>query len=132
MTTDNVLQEINHPSVLKELTEAFELYEHALINNDVAALDAFFWDSEHTIRFGATENLYGFKEIQDFRKNRLAHGLDRTITRKVITTFGLNFGTASIEFRRPHLTKIGRQMQTWVKLNGAWCVVAAQISFIDG
>ncbi len=38
---------------------AFARYEAALTGNDVAALDALFWDDARVIRYGIGENLYG-------------------------------------------------------------------------
>ena len=49
---------INLPHVLAEVTAAFDRYEKALTGNDVAELDELFWRSPHTLRYGATENLY--------------------------------------------------------------------------
>ena len=61
---------INDPQTLDELTFAFLCYERALTSNDIAVLDELFWDSNLTIRYGATENLYGFQETKEFRNNR--------------------------------------------------------------
>ena len=44
--------EINIPSVVAEVTEAFNRYEKALNTNDVSTLDELFWNSPHTLRFG--------------------------------------------------------------------------------
>lgn len=44
---------VNDPAVLAEVTAAFERYEAALMANDVAALDALFWNSPHTLRYGS-------------------------------------------------------------------------------
>ncbi len=44
--------EINIPSVVAEVTEAFNLYEKALNANDVTVLDELFWKSPHTLRYG--------------------------------------------------------------------------------
>ena len=37
--------DINLPDVHAEMVAAFEIYEQALVTNDVAVLDALFWDS---------------------------------------------------------------------------------------
>ena len=68
--------------------------------HDVAVLDALFWVSPHTLRYGATENLYGYDAIRAFRAGRSAQGLARTILRTVITTYGRDFATVNIEFQR--------------------------------
>ena len=66
----------NLPDVLAEVTIAFERYEQALVSNDVAVLDELFWDSPHTLRYGATENLYGIDEFRAFRNGRPAAGFE--------------------------------------------------------
>ncbi len=124
--------EIDLPEVVAEVREAFELYEKALVSNDVAALDALFHDDPRTIRYGGGENLYGFAEIAAFRAARSPAGLARTLSRTVITTYGRDFAVASTLFQRPAAAgKIGRQMQTWVKFPEGWRVVAAHVSLIE-
>jgi hypothetical protein len=125
--------EINLPEVVAEMEAQFARYETALTSNDVATLDALFWDSAHVIRYGATEVLYGAAEIAAFRAARPSAGLARSISRTVITTFGRDFATASTLFHRTTMPgKLGRQMQTWARLAPGWRVVAAHVSLIDG
>src|SRR5262249_38122051 len=50
---------INDPNVVKEVEAEFAAYYLALAANDVAALNRFFFDSPHTIRYGNAEVLYG-------------------------------------------------------------------------
>ena len=121
---------INQPDVLAEVSAQFERYERALVSNDVRVLDELFWDSPHTLRYGATENLYGGDEIRAFRAARPAQGLARAVLRKVITTYGLDFATANIEFRREGAAATGRQSQSWVRMPEGWRVVAAHVSFL--
>ena len=123
--------DINIPSIVAQLTSAFEAYELAFLANDVETLTALFWDSDRTIRFGGGENLFGAAEIAAFRQGRGAADLDRELARTVITTFGQDFGTASTLFRRRSTGKTGRQMQTWVRLEGHWRIVAAHVSMLD-
>lgn len=122
--------EINIPEVVAEVTTAFARYEQALVTNDVAVLDALFWDSPHTLRFGATENLYGYAAIQAFRAGRSAAGLAREIFNTVITTYGRDMATANTEFRRAGNPRTGRQSQTWMRTLEGWRVVAAHVSLI--
>jgi hypothetical protein len=123
--------EINLPDVLAEVTAVFAEYEDALVNNKVEVLDALFWNSPHTLRYGAGENLYGFEAIQAFRAGRPVQGLARSVTRTAITTYGRDFATANVEFRRVGSNKLGRQSQTWLRLPEGWRVVAAHVSLID-
>ncbi len=123
---------INDPDVLAELQAAFAAYEAALVGNDVAELDASFWASPQTIRYGTGENLYGHDEIAAFRAARPPAGLARTLERTVLTTYGRDFGTASTLFRRAGTPdRLGRQMQSWVRFPEGWRVVAAHVSLID-
>ena len=122
--------EINDPETLEEVTAAFERYEVALVTNDIAVLDELFWDSAHTLRFGAGENLYGYRAIQEFRATRSSAGLAREIFNTVITTYGGDFATANTEFRRQGSAKTGRQSQTWMRTPDGWRVVAAHVSLL--
>jgi Protein of unknown function (DUF3225) len=124
--------EIDLPEVVAQVRAAFERYEQALIANDIAALDAMFHDDARTIRYGGTENLYGFLEIEAFRAARSPVGLARTLSKTVITTYGCDHAVASTLFRRASAPgKVGRQMQTWVRFAEGWRVVAAHVSLID-
>ena len=124
--------EIDLPEVIAEVKAAFDCYEKALVSNDVAALDALFHDDARTIRYGGTENLYGYAEIMAFRAARSSAGLARTLSKTVITTYGRDFAVASTLYDRPSFPgKIGRQMQTWVRFPQGWRVVAAHVSMID-
>jgi hypothetical protein len=122
--------EINRPDVLAEVTAAFERYEDALVHNKVEVLDELFWDSPHTLRYGATENLYGADEIAAFRAARPSQGLMRELLRTVITTYGHDFATANCEFRREGGARTGRQSQTWMRTAQGWRVVAAHVSLL--
>ena len=109
-----MVPEINRPEVLAELTQAFDRYERALVANDVAVLDELFWNSEHTLRYGVGENLYGYDAIKAFRAGRSPQGLAREVLRTQITTYGDSFATTHIEFMREDSTRPGRQTQTWM------------------
>jgi hypothetical protein len=122
--------DINLPDVLAEVTAACERYEKALVTNDVAVLDELFWNSPHTLRYGATENLYGYDAIQAFRAARPSAGLARSVPRIVITTYGRDFATANLEFQRKGSASTGRQSQTWLRTPEGWRVVAAHVSLL--
>ena len=122
--------EINLPDVLADVSAAFERYERALVTNDVAVLDELFWDSPHTLRYGATENLRGYDAIKKFRAGRPATGLARDLCNTVITTYGRDFATANTEFRRTGSDRVGRQSQTWMRAPAGWRVVAAHVSLL--
>ncbi|WP_313371410.1 oxalurate catabolism protein HpxZ [Achromobacter animicus] len=122
--------DINLPDVLAEVTAAVERYEAALVSNDVQVLDTLFWNSTHTLRYGAGENLYGYDEIRAFRAQRSPQGLAREVLRTAITTYGQDFATANLEFQREGSSRIGRQSQTWMRTPQGWRVVAAHVSLM--
>jgi len=122
--------EINRPDVVAEVRAVFMRYEAALNENDVATLDELFWDSPHTLRYGAGENLYGYAEIAAFRASRPAGDARRDLLKVVITTYGADLATANCEFRRGATGAVGRQSQTWMRAPQGWRVVAAHVSLL--
>ena len=123
--------EINRPEIVAEVEAVFARYEVALTSNDVEVLDELFHAAPTTIRYGAAENLYGIDEIRAFRLSRPSAGLQRVLHKTVITTYGSDVATASTLFYRDAAPgKVGRQMQTWVRMAQGWRVVAAHVSMI--
>ncbi|CAB3867573.1 oxalurate catabolism protein HpxZ [Achromobacter ruhlandii] len=123
--------DINLPAVVAEVTVAFARYEAALVNNQVDVLDELFWESPHTLRYGAGENLYGYDAIRAFRAGRSPQGLARRVLRTAITTYGHDFATTNIEFQRDGSDRIGRQSQTWMRTPQGWRVVSAHVSLMS-
>ncbi|HXX04154.1 MAG TPA: oxalurate catabolism protein HpxZ [Xanthobacteraceae bacterium] len=123
--------EIDLPVVVAEVRAEFDRYETALAENDVATLNSIFRNDPRTIRYGGTENLYGYAEIAGFRAARIPPG-PRTISKTVISTYGRDHAVASTLFHRAGIPgKVGRQTQTWVRFPEGWRVVAAHVSFIE-
>jgi hypothetical protein len=122
------VKQINLPDVLAEVTAAFGRYERALRDNDLAVLDELFWDHEHVVRYGPEEALYGPDAVRRFRSGRPTDDLDRTLLRSMITTFGQDTATTSVEFQRRRSGRRGRQSQTWVRTSVGWRIVAAHVS----
>jgi len=120
---------VDDPATLAEVAERFAAYETALGENDVAALDGFFWPSELALRFGTGESLYGFGEIAAFRSARVPPG-KRELRGTQITSFGTEYAVTATEYVRPPGTKIGRQTQVWVKFPElGWRIVSAHVSW---
>jgi hypothetical protein len=122
--------DINLPDILAEVADAFQRYETALMENDLDALNALFWQSALVIRFGPGQNLYGIEAIDGFRNARVGGSPKRTLANTVITTFGRDFGTANTEFLRETTNTQGRQTQSWVRFAEGWRVVSAHVSFL--
>lgn len=122
--------DINRPEIVAEVAEVFARYEGGLRTADAALLDMLFWNSPHTIRYGADENLTGHGEIAAFNSRRRALGDSRKLGNTVITTFGADAATVSTLFLETPPGTVGRQMQTWMRMPGGWRVVAAHVSVI--
>ena len=89
--------QINHPQTLAEVTRAFDRYQQAIIDNDIAVLNELFWNHELTIRYGTGENLYGHAEIASFRGARDPKSVARMVGKTVVTSYGLDAATTNIE-----------------------------------
>ena len=99
--------------VIAEVKTEFERYEQALVSNDVVALNKLFHNDPRTIRYGGSENLYGYSEIAAFRAARSPLGLARALSRTVISSYGRDCAVASTLYHRANAPgKVGRQMQT--------------------
>ncbi|WP_293372575.1 AtzH-like domain-containing protein [Nevskia sp.] len=122
---------INRPEPLASLRAAFDAYEAALLRHDLAALDRHFHHSPDTVRYGVAELGYGIDAIRRYRTTALPVHPGRQLRNLVIQTFGEDFGSAACEFIAPDTTLIGRQTQTWVRIDGAWRIVAAHVSLLD-
>jgi hypothetical protein len=122
--------QINDPDVLAEVNEAFARYEKSLMDNDIDALNALFWNSPLVIRFGPGQNLYGIDAIAAFRTARVGGSPKRLLFNTVITSFGRDFATANTEFQREGAAAPGRQSQSWVRLAEGWRIAAAHVSLL--
>jgi hypothetical protein len=124
---------INDHATIAELAALYPKYETALVTNDVETLTAMFWHSPQVMRFGVSENLYGFEEIEAFRNSRPSVGLARTVKRLDIVAFNTDFGSITLEFERTGKDSTlvrGRQSQAWARLPEGWRIVAAHVSLL--
>lgn len=121
----------NDPALIAEVAALHDVYERALIANDVEALTRFFWDSPAVTRYGVVEHLYGAEAIKTYRKGNAPLSTDRKVVRRQIATFGSDWATVMCEITQVTHGKPGhvRQSQTWVRFPDAgWRIVAAHVS----
>jgi ketosteroid isomerase-like protein len=121
---------VNDPAVVEEVGALFARYERALMANDLDTLDAMFWNSAHTVRFGLADIQYGFDAISAFRRGQAQAAPPRRLRNTVVTTFGADLATVTTEFVPDGSTAVGRQSQTWVRLPDGWRVVSAHVSWL--
>ena len=74
--------------------------------------------------------LRGHAEIAAFNARRRLNP-ERRLTQTIVTTYGSHFATASTLYTDVPEGQIGRQMQSWAKMDDGWHVVAAHVSVID-
>lgn len=122
--------DIDRPDVLAEVTRCFHAYERALMANDVAALDAFFWADPRVTRYGIADRQLGDAALRAFRAAACAPTFTRTLHALRITTWGTDMAVAQVEFRRSDTPLRGFQTQTWARLPQGWRIVAAHVSMI--
>ncbi len=119
---------IDDSLVVAEITAILDRYDRAIAINDLDALDAMFWRSDKTLRYGPNGSLYGHAAISAFRRGRNIKGVERTRGRLVITTFGEDFAVADAEYSRPGFQGVSRQSQTWARMPEGWRIVSAHVS----
>lgn len=125
------MPDLNVPAVVAEITALHDAYERALTANDVGALDGFFWDSVHTVRYGVSEHLYGADAIRAYRHTSAPGYTERVLERREVRTFGPAFAVVMCEIavRGPERPRQVRQSQTWVRFPQlGWKIVAAHVS----
>ena len=122
--------DINRPDCVAEVTQCFHDYERALMSNDLARLDAFFWDSPHLTRYGIADRQFGIEALRAFRAQTPAPSFTRTLHNLRICTFGENTAVAQVEFVRSDTPLRGFQTQTWQRMPSGWKIVSAHVSMI--
>jgi hypothetical protein len=120
--------DLDRPDVIAEVADAFARYERALVDEQHDELDRWFWADARVVRFGIGEVQYGPEAIAEWRRRAPHVGHDRSLANTRIATFGTDTAVVTTEFSRPGSSVLGRQSQTWIRIEGAWRVVHAHVS----
>lgn len=120
-------REVDLPDIVAEVATHFRSYEDALMANDVEMLNTLFWNNPATVRFGVLEELYGWEALAEYRRGRTPAS-PRQLLRTRITTFGRDAAVAVTEYLEDGAPQIGRQTQTWVRMEAGWRIVNAHVS----
>jgi hypothetical protein len=124
--------EINQPDVVAEVRAAFEQYERDLVANDVEALVRWFWDDDRAVRYGIDEGHVGHAAIAAYRRSQAMATPPRRLRGTIVTTFGTDVATVDTEFVPDGSRAVGRQSQTWARVDGEWRVTSAHVSWLSG
>ena len=124
-------QDLDLPYVVAEVTALFHAYEQALMDNDVEAINGFFWDDARLTRYGIADRQLGMAEMKAFRAATPAPNFTRRLEVLRIHCFGPDTAVAQVEFVRSDTPLRGFQTQTWVRMPQGWRIVAAHVSMIE-
>lgn len=125
--------EQSHPTateegVAAEVRAAFERYELALRDGDVATLTELFWDDPRTRRFGIADRQQGAVEIAVWRRAHPSVPAGRRLRDIVVLPLGDGAAVVTTLFDHPGGHTEGRQSQTWFRFPQGWRIVAAHVS----
>jgi len=123
-------KELNLPHVVAELESLHVQYEAALVAKDLDALSGYFVDNDAVIRFGIADVERGAAALAAFRAAQPPPPPGRTLFETEVAAYGEDVAVVTTLFRYPGRTKVGRQSQTWVRLDEGWRIVHAHVSEI--
>jgi Protein of unknown function (DUF3225) len=123
--------EIEHAASVAEVSALFDAYERALLANRIDSLEAAFWADERTVRFGISEVQWGSAAISEWRRESPGVPSTRRIIDRRVQSFGPDVVAVDVTFCNGDDPGLGRQSQTWVRVDGQWAVVRAHVSMID-
>ena len=81
--------EVNRAEVVAQVSAAFETYERALVDNDIGIMNALFWDTPETVRYGIAEVQLGSDAIRAFAERFAAWREAGTQFRHLITNLAV-------------------------------------------
>ena len=118
--------EINRPDVVDEVAAAFADYEQALVDNDVERILGFF--APDAVRFGIADQQAGLREQGEWRRAQGPLPPGRRLKDTTILSYGADVAVVTTLFGYPGSEVLGRQSQTWVRLDAGWRIVTAHVS----
>ena len=113
-----------------EVVELFEIYESALVRNDVAVLDAMFVATDDVLRFGIADVQRGHDELVAWRAGATPVDARRRITSRSVAGLAPGVVAVDVTFANGDDPVIGRQSQTWVRRPEGWRIARAHVSTI--
>ncbi|GAA1311833.1 oxalurate catabolism protein HpxZ [Pseudonocardia xinjiangensis] len=118
----------DRPEVVAEVRSAFERYERALADGDVAVMTELFWDDPRCVRFGIADRQQGADEIEAWRHTHPSVPPGRTLRDTRVLAVDDRTAVVTTLISYPDRAIEGRQSQTWVRLPEGWRVVEAHVS----
>jgi hypothetical protein len=119
---------VDRPDVVAEVLAAFDRYERALVDGDLAVLTELFWDDPRCVRFGVTDRQRGGEQIAAWRRRHPSVPPGRRLRDTHVLAVDDRTAVVTTLFDYPGRPVEGRQSQTWVRFQPGWRVVAAHVS----
>jgi Protein of unknown function (DUF3225) len=119
---------LDRPEVVAQVLAAFDRYEQALIDGDVAVLTELFWDDPRCVRFGVADRQRGGRQIAAWRRRHPSAPPGRRLYDTQVLVVDEHTAVVTTLFDHPDGAVEGRQSQTWVRFDPGWQVVAAHVS----
>ena len=129
-TAEGASFELDRPEVVAEVRAAFAAYEAALVARDLDRLGASFLAADQVVRFGISDRQQGAAELAAWRAAQGPLPPGRRLSETVVTSFGRDVAVVTTCFAYPGRPFLGRQSQTWLRLEGRWQIVTAHVSEI--
>jgi hypothetical protein len=120
--------EVDRADVVAEVRAAFERYERALVDGDVAVLTELFWDDPRCVRFGVADRQRGGDEIAAWRRAHPTVPPGRRLRDTAVVALGAGAATVTTLFIHSDGATEGRQSQTWFRFPSGWRIVSAHVS----
>ena len=118
-------------AVADEVRRCFSAYEAALVAQDHAALDSWFWNDRRVVRFGVTEIQYGAAAVAEWRRGSPHVGDDRALRNVQVLPLGDDIAVVTTEFVRDDGIFVGRQTQVWARIDQQWRIAHAHVSNVE-
>jgi hypothetical protein len=119
---------LDRPEVLAQVQSAFERYERALVEGDVAVLTELFWQDPRCVRYGVADRQQGAAQIAAWRRVHPVVPAGRQLRETVVVAVDDRTAVVSTVFGYPGSAVEGRQTQTWARLPEGWRIIAAHVS----
>ncbi len=111
-----------------DLRACFDAYEAALVAGDVPAMNEWFVDQPHLVRFGVADEQWGADAVRAWRATAPSVPAGRTLSATDVAMWAPDVAVVTTLFHYPDSTQLGRQSQTWLRTDHGWRIIHAHVS----
>src|SRR5438552_4082267 len=107
-------------TAVEDVRACFLAYESALVAGNVAELNDWFIDDSRVIRFGIADEQWGAEAVRQWRRTALPVAPGRALVDTDVVLWSEHVAVVTTLIRYPGTAEIGRQSQTWIRIDGDW------------